>query len=267
MPAGEDAVLDLHVADAAGHFGAETDGGVDGALQAAVADDHILRGPREALRGQAASRFQRDGVVTGVDVAMLDGHAVAGIHIHAVAVGVHGAEGEVAGGQIFAEQQVDGPELLVLRGEIFQHGVGAAGQFDQHRAARVAELAEGNRRTENRAAGEGDVGGVGRGDQGAVALAKFALPADVHDGVIRNVRTAEQVRVRGQLQRGVGVQDEAAGQINPLRHQHRAAAVFGAGVERFLDGGGVLRQAVALRAKIKDIQCRFLGGQKGRGQI
>src|ERR1019366_6641890 len=127
LPPGDDAVLKLHVADAAGYFGAQAERGVNGALQPAVADDDVLRRTREVLRGETTARLERDRVVAGVDVATLEQHAVAGVHVEAVTIGVHRADGQVAGGEVFAEQHVDGPELLVLRGEIFQHRVGAAG--------------------------------------------------------------------------------------------------------------------------------------------
>ncbi len=211
-------------------------------------------GRAKVLRGQAPAGFQRDGVVPGVDVAAVNQHAVARIHVYPIAIGPHGADDEVAGGELAAEQDMDGPKLLVLRGEVIQQDVGAAGQFDQHRAARTAQLAEGQRRTKNRPPSDGDVRRVAGGDQRPVARPEFALPAHVFKRIIGDVRAADQTGARRQFQRGVGVRYEAAGQIHPVRQHHGTPAGFAAGVQRLLNGGGVLRHPVALGAEIGHVQ-------------
>ena len=48
--------------------------------------------------------------------------------------------------------------------------------------AGIAQFAEREGRAENGAAGDGDVGGVGGGDQRAMTFAELAFPADVFQG-------------------------------------------------------------------------------------
>ena len=198
---------------------------------------------------------------------MLDQHAVARIHVNAVAIGIDGADGQVPRGEVFAKQRMNGPELLVLRREIFKHRIGAAGELDQHRAARVAKLAEIQRRPKNRTAGDGDIRRIGRTEQGPMTFAEFAFPADRDDGIIGNVRAAKQVGTRRKLQRRVGAQDEAAGQEHAFGELHRAAAGRSTLVERALDRAGVFRHAVSFRTKIKHVQRRLFSGENGGDNI
>jgi hypothetical protein len=61
--------------------------------------------------------------------------------------------------------------------------------------------------------------------QRTVAFAEFALPADVRDRIIGDVRAAEQASALGHLQSGVEADEQAASQVNHLGERHRAAAM------------------------------------------
>ncbi len=108
LMAGDEAVFQPHIADAAGHFRADAQAAEKAADQLAILDENILRRASEMHGCQAAPGFQGDRVVAGVDVATLDGHAAARIHVNAVAVGKGGgADDKIARGDLLAKEQMD----------------------------------------------------------------------------------------------------------------------------------------------------------------
>ena len=81
-----------------------------------------------------------------------------------------------------------------------------------------------------------------------------AFPADFDHRIIIQVGTAHQVGAFFQPQSRVRFQFDAADEIISGRHDHRAAARRGAGIQRLLERGGVLGRAVADRAERADIE-------------
>ncbi len=86
-----------------------------------------------------------------------------------------------------------------------------------------------------------------------MSLPELAFPADIDQRIIRNVRTACQLRAALQLQSRVRADDNAADQISARRNGHDAAAVRRAEIKRRLERRRVLGCAVALRAQVTDI--------------
>ncbi len=93
-----------------------------------------------------------------------------------------------------------------------------------------------------------------RKNQPAMAVDPVAFPTDLHDRVIVQVGTAEQVGAFLQPQRRVGFQFDAADEIFPGRHHHRAAVCRGARIDGLLKGAGVLGHTVADGAEFADVE-------------
>ena len=87
-----------------------------------------------------------------------------------------------------------------------------------------------------------------------MSLPELALPAEVLQWIIRDIRTAYQIRVALQSQGRVRTDDNAANQINVRLHDHGAAAVGRTEIKRRLEGCRVLGRAVALCAEVADIE-------------
>ena len=267
LPTGDGAVLKAHVADSSGHFRAKTDAGEEAADQRAVLDHDVFRRSVQAQCGQAPAGLQGNRIVARIDVAMLDAHVLARIHVDAVAVGVGGADQEIPGSEVSAEEQMDGPEALVLGRETVQHDVGRVCQFDQSRAAWVAQSAQADGRAEDRARTEdGEVAGLLGRDERPVAVRKFAFPAHAHQGIILDVGAAHEAGPRFKFQCGLRPENDAASQVDSRWHDDGAASRARTGIERFLERGRILGMSVARCAEIADVEhgegCR--GRRRGR---
>ena len=96
-----------------------------------------------------------------------------------------------------------------------------------------------------------DIGGI---DQVAMASLPTAFPTDVDEGIIVQVGCAGERRIFIQTNNGASSDLHAADEIVAGRDEDIAAAVYGAGIERFLKSDGILGGAIADGAKIADVK-------------
>src|SRR5206468_1043169 len=82
--AGQFAVLDAHPADAGGDLAADADAREGPAAQRASGDRHVFDRLPHARPFSAAAGLEADAIIAGVDVAALDAHAAAGVHVNPV---------------------------------------------------------------------------------------------------------------------------------------------------------------------------------------
>src|SRR5205814_8932455 len=113
----EGAAADFHIANAAGHFRADRQAG-ETAAQFAVGDLEVLGGLADAHAFGPAAGLERDRVVAGVDVAVIDLHVARGIDVDAVAVGGFAADREVLRDAVLAIRQANRPNAPLADGKI-----------------------------------------------------------------------------------------------------------------------------------------------------
>ena len=90
---------------------------------------------------------------------------------------------------------------------------------------------------------------------GWIALAALAaFPAHAQDRIIFDVRTAGEICAAIQLNRGIRADHDAAREINARGNSNRPAAGSRAGIESFLQRGGVFGFSVTGRAKVTDVE-------------
>lgn len=124
----DDAVVDADVAEVAGAFGAEFDGG-GGADDGGVADEDVFAGAEVFV---FVGIFEDDAVVGGFDVATDDADVAAVVGADAVAVGdIETVEDvEALGEDVFAAGEMDRPGGGVAVGEVGESDVPAAVEGD-----------------------------------------------------------------------------------------------------------------------------------------
>ena len=204
------AVFHEDVADVAAHLATDAEA-VDAGVEIAVADEDAFGGAGDAPGVLVAAGFDGDAVVAGAESAAFDENIGAGVGVAAVVVVVEAFDGDAADDDVAAEGRVENPEGRVAEGEALDEDAFAAEGLEEAGAkaragaedargqgrAVVAELAEAELvgaleglpggedaragAVDHAVAGEGDVGGVARGDQGRVGENLGAFPA-LRDG-------------------------------------------------------------------------------------
>jgi len=254
--AGEGAVIDLDVADAAGGFAADAEAGEVAADQVAMGDADVLGGFAEAGAIEAATGFEADGIVAGIDVAIFDADVFAGVDIDAIA----GADDlEMFDGDISAIGGVGGPVAALGDGEIFPADVVARDGFEDDGAARILRGGHGGISLDATGANDAGVIDVGGVDEGAAAGLPAAFPADVEHGVIVGISAADEDAVGGEAEDGAIAKLDASDEIVAGRHEDFATTGDSAGIQGFLEGDGIFSGAIAEGAEVADV----VGGGSG----
>ena len=240
----------------------------EGAAEAGIDDGDVFARTSDADGFHAAAGFDGDGVVTRVDVAFFDADVLAGVDVDAVAValGFVGTDVEIFGEDVFAVSKVDAPHAAVLEGKVFDAQVFAVDGFKEGGSAGIAQEGEGGVADDSPLAEQGNVLGVVGVDERAVTLAPAAFPANVHERVVLFVGAAGDGGVFLDTQRRVRGEMNAADKVIARGHDDFAAAGESAGVEGFLESGGVFGFAVTGRAEVADVEWCFAIERGGLGK-
>ena len=110
-------------------------------LHLASADDHVLDGCRQPPPVGVAAGLERDAVVAGVEVAILDEHVAARLRVAAVVVGPVADDAYAAHDDVCAEDRVDLPHRRVRdRHALDEHVAATVGLYELR--AQVVAFAE-----------------------------------------------------------------------------------------------------------------------------
>ena len=147
---------------------------------------------------------------------------------------------------------------MVVGGEILEANIIAADGLDQGGMAQriLGRGPAAQRGVADDLAGsdDADVVGVDRIDEAGAALDPLAFPANLRDGIVGEVGSAEDGGVLVEAQNGVRLEGDGAGEIVAGGNEHFAAAQHPAAVDRLLNGGGVFGRAVASGAEVADVE-------------
>ena len=255
---GKAAVLDVYIANAAGSFAPDAYAGKDGVGEGAVSDAYVLGWPMQRKAFLAAAGFERDAIVAGGDIAVIDPDAAAGIDVDAVAVAAGAADSEAKDNNVFAVRGMDGPHALVTGGEVFEPDIVAADEFNQRRVTKwiLNTGAATERRVSDNVsrAADTEVAGVDGVDESYVAGGPFALPAHLSDGVIGKVWRALKDSALVEAEQRVAAKRDSAGEVIAGGHEDLASTQDRTAIDGPLDRCGVLGGAVARCAKVADIE-------------
>src|ERR1035438_9340396 len=113
-------------------------------------------------------------------------------------------------------------------------------------------------------ADDAGMSGVDGVDEGGAALNPLAFPTHLADGIIREIRAAEDGRVLVEAQERVGLEGERAREIVAGGNQHLAAAENPTAIHGLLNGGGILGDAIASGAEIAHVEGELRSAGRGR---
>ena len=259
--AGEDAVGDDDVADAAGGFGAEGDGGV-AAVHGAVGDGDVFAGFGMGAEVFFLAGLEGDAVVADVDVAFRDVDVGAGVDVDAIGVGGVGRvdDGEACEGDVVAGDGNDGPGAGVVDFDIFDEDVAAVDEADESGGEVVELLAEvevppeGAVAVDFAAAGDGDVFEVFSGDEaGETGGSGGAFPAGGPEGIAGEVGDAEEGGAGVEVEGDVGAHPEGADAVGAGGEEDGSAAGGSGGVDGGLDASGGVGDGIWGDAEVEDV--------------
>lgn len=240
---------------ASGDFGA--DGEAVAVEKFAIGDGDVFAGGVGA-GGVDHAGLDGDVVVADVGVDVVDddvggAEGVDGVGVGGVRVG---EDADVADDDVVGVVGDDLPVGGVLDGKVFDFEVFGVVEDDEAGAGIFAAEKTGvfcaadgvppgfAVAVDGAAAGEGDVFGVGAGEEGAVAGgAELDLP-----GVVAVVGRAKEGGAFGDVEGDVALEVEGGGDEGAAGEHNSSAAGFGAGIDGGLDGGCVLGDAVGLGA-------------------
>ena len=220
-------VIGLDVAEAAGGFGADGDGGRSVADDA-VAQDYVFGGAVDSESVGVAAGFEAEGVVVDVDVGVLDEDVAGGVDVDAVGGGAFAAfvvaDGDAVEGDVVGVEDLDGPEAGTLEDDAAaEMDVGGVLEEDEAGAAGVvvgcpteafgfvlrAEVPvglppDGAVTVDGAAAGDGDVLLVADVDEGGGPGHLDACDPGGEHGVVFELLRAYEGDAFGDFEGGVG---------------------------------------------------------------
>ena len=255
--AGQLAVFDPHVADAAGGFTADANAGKTPPVQGAFGNEHVFRRLADARTVQPAAGFKADGIVARINVAAFNADVLAGINVNAIttAVDVHVFDHDIG-----AVSGVSRPIAALRHSKTFPANVIAGDGFKDDRATGILRCGDGRIPVNATRPDDASVVNIRRIDKRAPPRLPAPFPADIEHRVIIGVRAAGDDTVHCHPEDGAVADLHAADEIVASRHKHFAATGNGARIERLLEGDSVFVRAIADRAKIADVERKFRCG-------
>lgn len=238
-------------------------------LRLAPDDHHVAAGSGEAATVLVAPRLERDVVVAGPERAAPDDHAIAGFGNAAVAVRAGCRGGDALDRHVRAERRMDLPERwagdphapeenapaprhLDRRGpQAIDHDafVGRSSasdeRFELSCAVRAPVPGGGRSGVERAASGESDVRLTGGVDHRRAIDAFEAFVPGPHRWIPLPVAGEPRRRALGEVKLHPAAQAQRAGEEHAGRHDHAAASRGMAGVDRILDGPGLIGRPLA----------------------